>query len=214
MIIGGKLAPGARLVEAELTEMFAISRTPLREALRVLETEGLITFYPNRGAVVSTISADEVLEQFEVIANLERISLELAMTRMTATDLGRLNRMHDRMIHLFRAGQRRECFQKDYDIHNRIVALAGNSMLAEIHHKLMTRSRRIRYFALHSENRWKESMTEHEGFMQAINNRDVVTASQLMRDHVLRTGELVSNFVNSREDASPDALSRSEKERE
>ena len=80
MIIGGELAPGARLVEAELCALFAISRTPLREALRVLEVEGLVTFYPNRGAVVSTISPEEVVQQFEVLANLERIALDFLDT--------------------------------------------------------------------------------------------------------------------------------------
>lgn len=208
MIIGGKLAAGARLVEAELCDMFAISRTPLREALRVLEAEGLVTFYPNRGAVVSRISADEVLEQFEVIANLERVALELAMARMSSVDLGRLNRMHDRMMHLFGAGQRRECFQKDYDIHSRIVTLAANKTLEQIHSGLMTRSRRVRYFALHSDLRWSEAMTEHALFMQAINDKDVARASTLMRDHVQRTGVLVSDFINSGADASPEALNR------
>ncbi|MGR3401557.1 GntR family transcriptional regulator [Paracoccus sp. (in: a-proteobacteria)] len=211
MIIGGQLAPGARLVEAELCEMFTISRTPLREALRVLEVEGLVTFYPNRGAVVSIISAEEVLQQFEVIANLERIALELAIERMTKADLGRLNRMHDRMIHLYEAGQRRDCFQKDYDMHNRIVALSGNRVLQEMHAGLMARSRRVRYFALHSTSRWNEAMAEHDAFMRAINDRDVARASILMRDHVLKTGFLVGEFVRDKGDASPEMLSRADR---
>lgn len=210
MIIGGDLASGARLVEAELCELFAISRTPLREAMRVLEAEGLVTFYPNRSVVVSTISSDEVLQQFEVLANLERIALELAMARMTQADLGRLNRMHDRMMFLFQKGARRECFQKDYDTHNRIVALTGNEVLQDIHKGLMTRSRRVRYFALHSENRWAEAMAEHEALMLAINDRDVAKAGALMRDHVLRTGALVGQFVSSRDNASPDTLRRAD----
>lgn len=210
MIIGGELAPGARLVEAELCELFAISRTPLREALRVLEVEGLVTFYPNRGAQVSTISAKDVLQQFEVIANLERIALELAMARMTEADLARLNRMHDRMMSLFARGARRDCFQKDYDIHNRIVALSGNDVLQDIHAGLMSRSRRVRYFALHSKSRWREAMSEHDAFMRAINAGDTAGAGILMRDHVLRTGTLVSEFVSGRSDASPDMLSRAE----
>ena len=210
MIIGGELAPGARLVEAELCALFAISRTPLREALRVLEVEGLVTFYPNRGAVVSTISPEEVVQQFEVLANLERIALELAMARMKAADLGRLNRMHNRMMDLYGKGQRRECFQKDYDIHNRIVALSGKAVLQDIHAGLMSRSRRVRYFALHSKSRWSEAMAEHVAFIQAINDRDAARASTLMRDHVLRTGTLVGEFVSGRSDASPDMLSRAD----
>ncbi len=211
MIIGGQLVAGARLVEAELCELFTISRTPLREALRVLEVEGLVTFYPNRGAVVSTISAEEVQQQFEVIANLERVALELAIQRMSKVDLGRLNRMHDRMIHLYDGGQRRECFQKDYDIHNRIVALSGNRVLQDMHVGLMARSRRVRYFALHSMSRWHEAMAEHDAFMHAINERDTALASTLMRDHVLKTGCLVGEFISKNGDASPEMLSRAER---
>lgn len=210
MIIGGQLSPGARLVEAELCETFGISRTPLREALRVLETEGLVRFFPNRGAEVSKISSQEVLEQFEVVANLERVALELAMARMKPADLNRLNRMHERMLLLYEDRKRRRCFQKDYDIHDRIVSLAGNAVLENLHRTLMVRSRRVRYFALHSESRWSESMAEHDAFMQAINAGDADTASILMRDHVLRTGAIVSDFVSSREDASPDTLEKSE----
>ncbi|WP_170167077.1 GntR family transcriptional regulator [Paracoccus methylarcula] len=206
MIINGELLPGSRLIEAELCKLFAISRNPLREAFRVLEVEGLVTFYPNRGATVSTISSDEVLQQFEVLANLERIALELAMARMTATDLEQLNQMHARMIDLHGKGQRRECFQNDYDIHNRIVALSANQVLRDLHAGLMIRSRRVRYFALHSQSRWNEAMSEHEAFMQAINDGDCAGAAELMRDHVLRTGTLVGEFVSKRSDASPEML--------
>ncbi|HMQ93812.1 MAG TPA: GntR family transcriptional regulator [Amaricoccus sp.] len=212
MIIAGELAPGVRLIEAELCELFSISRTPLREALRVLEVEGLVDFYPNRGAVVSTISAEEVVQQFEVLANLERVALELAMARMSPADLARINRMHDRMIALYEAKQRRECFQKDFDIHNRIVALCGNPVLRDMHAGLMTRSRRVRYFALHSKSRWSEAMSEHQAFMQAINDKDIQRASLLMRDHVLRTGFLVGEFVSGRIDASPEMLSHLDRE--
>ena len=86
MIIGGQLAPGARLVEAELCEMFTISRTPLREALRVLEVEGLVTFYPNRGAVVSIISATEEEKANMTVANYT--SLLEAEAAKRATDGG------------------------------------------------------------------------------------------------------------------------------
>ena len=208
MIIAGRLSPGQRLVEAEFCEVFGISRTPLREALRVLEAEGLVRFMPNRGAEVTAISAEAVVQQFEVVANIERIAVELMIERASAVDLRRLTRMHDRMIVLFEQGKRRECFQKDYDIHNRIVALTGNPVLRAIYDKLMVHSRRVRYFGLHSDERWREAMAEHGAIMAALAAGRGGEAAERMRDHVLRTGEVVAAFVRANDGATPEGFAR------
>ena len=191
LIIGGELVPGDRLREAELCARFGVSRTPLREALKILETEGLVTLQPNRGATVSRISPDEIRELFEVIANLERIALELAVARMDERAMKKLLRMHERMMRHYRAGRRRACFQVDFDTHNAIVALSGNSLLVATHEGLMVRARRGRYMALFSQHRWDQSMTEHEEIIAAIAQRDAAKASELMRRHVLETGKVI-----------------------
>lgn len=191
MIIGGKLAPGLRLIENDLCAQFETSRTPFREALKVLETEGLVVLRPNHGARVSVMTASEVADLFELVANLERIAVELAIDRLTDKDLNKLRRMHGRMIKLSKAGRRRECFQVDYEIHQLIVSLTRNVQLIATHAGLMVRTRRGRYLALFSQARWDDSMTEHEDFMAAIEQRNADLAGQLMRKHVLETGAVV-----------------------
>lgn len=191
LIIGGELAPGDRLREAELCARFGVSRTPLREALKILETEGLVTLQPNRGASVSRISAHEVTELFEVISNLERIAVELAIARMNERAFKKLLRMHERMMRHYAAGRRRACFQVDFDTHNAIVAMSGNSLLVATHEGLMLRARRGRYMALFSQRRWDQSMQEHEQIIAAIADREAPTASELMRRHVLETGKVI-----------------------
>lgn len=191
MILGGTLAPGARLVESELCSAFGLSRTPFREALKLLESEGLVVLKPNRGASVSVMTEREVADLFEVVANLERTAVELTVQRADEKGLRKLRRRHDRMMKLHAARKRRECFQADYEIHQLIVALTGNAVLMNTHAGLMSRTRRGRYLALSLQSRWDESMQEHEAFMSAIERRDSHLAGQLMREHVLHTGRVV-----------------------
>ena len=107
MIIGGRLTPGARLVESELCEMFGISRTPFREALKLLESEGLVVLKPNRGATVSVMTEQEITDLFELVASLERSAVELAVQRMDDKALAKLRKQHDRMMKLHAAHKRR-----------------------------------------------------------------------------------------------------------
>lgn len=202
MIIGGKLEPGARLVEVELCEMFSISRTPLREAIKLLETEGLVTLLPNRGAHVSVMSEKEVADLFEVVSDMERLAVELAVTRMTERDLKQLQRWHDKLLRLYRGKRRRECFQTDYDIHNFLVEKSGNEVLAMTHANLMVRARRGRYQALFDQSRWDEAMTEHELIMAAVNQKDALAAGRLMHQHVTRTGTVLRRAIVEKKGAS------------
>ena len=191
MIIGGRLTPGARLVESELCEMFGISRTPFREALKLLESEGLVVLKPNRGATGSVMTEQEITDLFELVASLERSAVELAVQRMDDKALAKLRKQHDRMMKLHAAHKRRECFQVDYEIHQLIVAATGNAALITTHAGFMVRTRRARYLALSLQSRWDESMHEHEQFMTAIEQRDGRLAGELMLAHVSQTGQVV-----------------------
>lgn len=197
LILSGRLAPGERLVEAELCESFAISRTPLRQALKLLETEGLVTLHRNRGAYVCVMTAQEVAELFEVVSDLERLAVRLAVERMSDADLERLEKRHERMMRHYRAGKRRPCFDADYAIHNYIVEKSGNSLLVSTHATLMARARRERYRALFSQERWDEAMSEHEAFMAAILARDSEEAGRLMYEHVMRTGRVLQREIQN-----------------
>jgi DNA-binding GntR family transcriptional regulator len=189
MIIEGELAAGERLHEGSLADRLRVSRTPLREALKLLANEGLVDILPGRGARVSTISPDDIGELFEVISGLERLAAELAAKRMTARDFERLKRMHDRMAAHFAASERREYFALNHRIHVAIVAAAKNATLMATHDALMIKARRGRYTALASEERWQEAMQEHEALMQALAARDGQRAGEILFRHDLRTAE-------------------------
>jgi len=198
MIVEGELPPGERINEGALSEQFGISRTPLREALKVLASEGLVELRPNRGTRVSAITPEEVGELFEAVSGIERMAGELAALRMTERDIERLKGLHERMERHYEAGERHDYFRLNQQIHNTIVSLAGNSILEATHASLMVRVRRARYLAIQSPERWHESVQEHRAIMQALETRDSAAAGNLLLNHVRRTGEVVKqSFVAS-----------------
>lgn len=191
MIVEGELAQGQRIPEAELCETFGISRTPLREALRVLSSEGLVEPDGLRGSRVSSITVREIAELFEMVAGIERMAAELAAERMTDSDLESLRAIHERMARHFQNGDRQKYFRLNQVIHHAIVKLAGNGVLASIHAALMTKVRRARYSAILSQDRWRESVHEHEEILNAFAARDSERAGRLLRAHVRKTGTVV-----------------------
>jgi DNA-binding GntR family transcriptional regulator len=191
MIVEGELAPGARVIEADLCEQLGISRTPLREALKVLASEGLVELLPHRGARVTEVRAHDIGALFEVIAGLEGLAAELAAQRMSERDLERLRTMHERLQRYHAARRRHDYFRINHKIHHLIVVLAGNGILTATHERLLAQARRGRYLAILSEARWDEAMREHVELMAALEERDAARASRIWRRHTARTGEVV-----------------------
>ena len=191
MIVEGELAPGERIDEKRLCELFQLSRTPLREALKVLASEGLVDLLANRGARVSEMTACEVRELFEVASELERMAAEASAERATDEELADLRHIHTSMERYYRAGRRSDYFLLNQRIHNAVIALARNGVLSTIHTALMTKIRRARYQAIMSQERWDESMREHEELLAALEARNGPRAGNILRTHVLNTGETV-----------------------
>jgi len=202
MIVEGELPPGHRILEGDLCEQFGISRTPMREALKVLASEGLVEIKPNRGTRVTEITLEDIDTLFEALSGIERIAAELATKRMTERDLVRLKSLNDRMTDHFENGRRHEYFQLNQEAHNSIIKLTGNSILVDIHEKLMIKVRRARYLAILSGERWEESVKEHTNILEAMESRDAVRAGELILDHVRKTGAVVKeSFVTENGDA-------------
>lgn len=195
LIIEGEIGPGERLHEINLSETLHVSRTPLREALKLLANEGLVDLLPGRGARVSVLSADGARDLFEVVSGLERLAAELAAVRMTSRDLARLKTLHEKMAEHFSAGKKREYFALNHAIHVAIVAAAKNDTLMATHAALMSKARRGSYAALASEARWKESMTEHEALMEALERRDARQAGEILFTHDRHTGETIGKLL-------------------
>lgn len=194
-IIGGDLSPGDRLDEAKYCDAFGISRTPLREAIKLLEAEDLLWVRPGRGVYVTVMTAQDVTDLFEVVSDLERLAVTLAVDRMNISDRANLRRMHDRMMHHYNQGNLRDCFQSDFDIHGFLVEKSANSVLKATHYTLMARARRGRYVALFERARWDEAMKEHENIMEAIESRDAEAAGALVHHHISRTGAVLRHTL-------------------
>ena len=191
MIVEGELASGERLHDANLARILQVSRTPIREATKLLATEGLVDLLPGRGARVSELSIEDILDLFETIAGIERHACELAAVRMSERDLDKLQRSHKRMARHHATGERQPYFKLNHEIHLAIVEASKNTTLQAIHASLMSRARRARYAALASHARWMEAMGEHEQIMAALVERDPRRAGEIMRQHDLGTARSI-----------------------
>jgi DNA-binding GntR family transcriptional regulator len=206
LIVRGTLAPGAQINEGELADALGISRTPLREALKLLASESLIELRPNRSARVSMLRTKDLEELFEAVAGIERIAAELAAKRITPRDLTRLGTLQSRMERLHAGNALEEYFEINQQIHRFIVACAANSALKATHDWLLSRAERARFFALASQSRWDESVKEHQAIFNAIEARNSAQAGKLLDRHVKRTGKVVCDVLRAkRKAANPEA---------
>jgi DNA-binding GntR family transcriptional regulator len=207
MIVRGELAPGQSLGEADLSDALGISRTPLREALKQLASEGLVELRLNHSAVVAPFRRAELTELFEAVSGIERCAAELAALRMEGADFERLEALQDKIEWHHRRGELRDYFQVNQQIHSAIVGFARNAVLKATHEALLARAERARFFALSVLGRWDESVREHQEILAALKRRDAARAGQMLAHHVRRTGEIVAETLdNTPEDAAvPDA---------
>ncbi len=191
MIVEGQLAAGEWINETELCQQLQISRTPLREALKVLAAEGLVELVPRRGAHVAQLSVREIVDLFEALAGVEGLAAEMAALRMSGADLEKLRQLQRRIEQRHKAKDRLAYFHDNQELHESIVRFSGNSVLAEIHARLIARVRRARYQAILSEARWAAAVEEHALILSALESRDAKSAGELMRQHGAHTGEVV-----------------------
>ena len=188
MIIRGELEPGSPTQETKLSEALGVSRTPLREAMKLLAAEGLVELRPNRSPRIAEIETDRILELFEALAGIERLAAEFAAQRVTERELKRLRLLQTRMEHYHRDGKLDDYFAINGEIHGLIVRAARNAPLREAHETLLSRAERARYLALSAERRWSNSVDEHASILAALEARDGELAGRLLSAHVQRTG--------------------------
>jgi DNA-binding GntR family transcriptional regulator len=195
-IVRGELAPGSKLNEVALCADMGISRTPLREAIKILEAESLIEIRPHKGAAVAEISLRTIEEIFQLLAPLERLGVELAMARMEDDEFGLIRSMHERMIACYEADDREGCFLNDVAFHNTLVGFSGNEVLQQTHVSLTNRSQRGRFLAPRfSQEKLDEAMSAHKELIVAVMDRDIPASGRIMHDHVRRTGDFVLDSI-------------------
>ncbi|WP_051234228.1 GntR family transcriptional regulator [Halomonas halocynthiae] len=191
MILENMLAPGSRISEKHLCETFGVSRTPLREALKVLANEGLIELLPNRGAHVTEIDPQEVSDLFDVMAVLEGLSGSLLADRASNEEIAEIQSIHNQMVACYQNQERSEYFRLNQHIHHRLTEISGNRVLHKLAPSLMTKVTRARYAANMQLERWEQSVEEHELILQALKKRDGPALSAIMSLHMQKTGDAV-----------------------
>jgi DNA-binding GntR family transcriptional regulator len=197
MIVDGELQAGAPLPERMLCETFGVSRTPLREAFKILASEGLIELRSHRTPVVTPINRVEIANTFDVMIALDGVAGLQAATLATDDDIARLNAMHDRLVHLHREAARTAYFRLNQEIHVEITRLANNPVLLNIWTTLHANIFRARAVANYDPRRWTESMDEHEAFMALLRVRDAPGFAAVLSAHTRKTGDAVLSTLES-----------------
>lgn len=184
LIVQGRLVPGERLNERLLSVQLGLSRTPLREAIKVLATEGLVELLPNRGAIVSHMDTARLSETLVVMGALEALAGELACINATDAQVNEIRALHYEMLAYHARGDLAGYFKFNQAIHLKIVKYSGNTMLFNAYRQLNANVRRARYLANLSRERWDAAVREHDEILAALGARDVKRIKALLSDHL------------------------------
>ena len=198
LIFEGELAPGSFIDEVVLCERLGISRTPLREALKVLAVEGLVRHEPRRGCFVNQVTEQDLDEIFPVIALLEGRCAHEAACNASDADLQALESLHERLQAHAQAGQITEYYAVNLAIHEAIITLAGNRWLAMVISDLRKILKLARLQQLHAPGRLAQSLAEHMAVFAALRARDAEGAQAAMRTHLTRQRVALRELARAR----------------
>ena len=195
MIIQNELAPGDRIRERDVCKNLQVSRTPLREALHKLASEGLIELIPNRGAVITRPSAEEIADMLQVLGVLEAFAGERVCNYISDQELAEIKALQYEMLAAYARQDRLNYFKLNQKIHLAIVKAARSDTLLSLHSRLNARLYRIRYQSNLKNETWGSALAEHDHILEALENRDAERLSALLRQHLKSTWEKVSEFM-------------------
>jgi len=180
-IMSGALKPGEKVAEPELAERFGISRTPIREAFRQLESEGYLTVIPRKGAVVVSFSQKDVEEFYAIKSILEGYAARRACENMTDRDIEKLRSVNEKLRTLAREGDVKHFFKIHNDFHDLFIKAADNEKLIELINNLMQKFQRLRIASLSLPGRMQISVEEHDKIIDAFELRNGEQAEKLVR---------------------------------
>lgn len=192
MIVEDKLKPGERIRERQLSSELNVSRTPLREALKILESEKLIEILPNRGAVVADLAPEDVHGLLQVIGALESLGGRLAAEEASDEEIAEIRALHYEMLAAYARKDRLTYFKLNQSIHRSIIAAGRNAALVETHAQINARVYRIRYRSNQRNALWHEAIDQHEDIIEALEARDGPRLSDLLLEHLGSTWVKVS----------------------
>jgi len=184
MIIDGRFVPGDKIPERQLCDQFGVSRTPLREALKVLAAEGLVQLAPNRGAMVAAYSPEELEECLPMAATIESLAGELACANITDEEIAAIKGAHAGMLAALQAGNLDASLAMNREIHRRIVKAARNPLLAAIHDTLFFRVGRTRLAPYLSKETIARALADHHDMIEALEARQAQRLAAILRRHI------------------------------
>jgi len=197
LIVEGEIAPGSKLNERALTEQLRVSRTPLREAIKMLAAEGLVVLLPNRGAVAAQLGVDDVRHTFELIAGLEGQSGELAAERITDAELGEIRALHYEMLAAHTRRDLSTYYRLNAQIHAQINAAARNPVLAQTYRNVNARLQALRFRSNFDERKWARAVQEHEQMVRLLAARDGAGLRQLLVQHLEHKRDAVLELMQA-----------------
>lgn len=199
LLVEGVIAPGAKLNERELAELLRVSRTPLREAIKLLAAEGLVDLLPNRGAVAVKLSEADILNTFEMLSGLEAMSGELAAQRITDEELTHIRAMHYEMLAAFTRRDLSNYYRLNALIHQAINQAAKNPVLTSTYESINARVQSLRFRTNQNEAKWKRAIEEHEAMVEALVARDPVAMRAVLVEHLVNKRNGVIDLLRAGE---------------
>lgn len=183
-ILKGELEPGERLMEIQLAQRLGVSRTPIREAIRKLELEGLVIMTPRKGAEVAKISESNLRDVLEVRSSLEELAIDLACQRMQPEELKELEEAEEKFVRAIQSGDAMEIAQTDERYHDIIYHSTKNERLVQLLNNLREQMYRYRLEYIKDEDKRQILQIEHEHILKALSLRHVQEAKQAVREHI------------------------------
>lgn len=191
MLVENRIAPGAKLNERELSEVLKVSRTPLREAIKMLAAEGLVELLPNRGAIAVELSETDILNTFEVMSGLEAQSGGLAAERITEAELAEIKAMHYEMLAAWTRRDLPAYYRLNAGIHRAINTAAKNPVLTATYNQVNARLQALRFRSNQDGEKWKAAVAEHEQMIDALTRRDAPAMQAVLRAHLNNKRDVV-----------------------
>jgi DNA-binding GntR family transcriptional regulator len=199
MLVEGHVPPGAKLNERTLCEQLHISRTPLREAIKLLAAEGLVDLLPNRGAIAVKLTVADVLNTFEVLAELEGMSGELAAKRIEDAQLSELRALHYEMLASFERQDLSGYYRLNARIHTLINDAAANPVLSSTYRSINARVQSLRFRTNQNAAKWKRAIKEHEVMLEALTARDAPAMRAVLVQHLHNKRDTVLDLMRAGE---------------
>ncbi len=200
-ILTGELKPGERLMEIHLANKLGVSRTPIREAIRKLELEGLVTMIPRRGAEVAQITEKSMNDVLEVRRAMDALCTELACTRITDEEIAALKAACEKFAEIAETKDIRKCAQADVEFHDIIVKATGNKRLVQLINNLSEQMYRYRFEYLKDVSRYANLIEEHKVIYESVKNRDKAAAKAAAELHIDNQAKAIINQIRLDKDS-------------